>query len=833
MTKLLRSSVVSPIIFCGTIWPSGLNELSKRPNAAQMRSGEIVTHDLITKYCKFFHISDSFTNEEIQQGMRLLNDADAHDRRLIVAIATAPAAEHDGPGNKAVTQVLAGGEQLVARWAAQGTNAFSPPAHAIMSCVADIRRLGCPSPISESVIRAFAHKYLPDAAARRIGNADWVSTALNELNQSADEDNPYSGERTLDIHHQGVPALVQSWVTTRSGKTFPHYTPHEYLIQHLIQSNTDSSDNCVREVLVSTEKSRESMPWRAQKAVAIEAAAGGDVQLATAMISGFKDPHAAVNILLRFADIDVAINYLRPYAETSPYSATRLGRILQSAGRIPEALTVLGPFEDRPEPAILMAHLLVAEQREQEAVILLERTCSQYADCAIVLSDIHLAMYKYEDAMDAVQPWIETNADATTAMVKIALVRSRNLLTGTIVPDRIKSNANASRALALGALQDSSPAGTALAIELLTSHSDTNTESSVLLSEIYVETGHTEKAIEILCTPARRFAQSAVRRARLLLDAGREPDAIADLQRHHITSQEASLALADIHTKNGDPQKAIDALELPAQRLQQSAVRRARLLLDAGREPDAIADLQRHHITSQEASLALADIHTKNGDPQKAIDALELPAQRLQQSAVRRADLLSDMARYEEARQTVEPHIERDVEALMRWVTAELQLGELAVAIHGLRKSRGSRKSMLWRQVRTAENVLFMAQAATSAGFALEVAGVASAIWTENSERRRIVVLCSERLWEWVARPETMTIALQPMCAASLLEVVCVLTPLVQLDPLNADRLRRRVFDKLCDEVQGSITVFDAARYLAPRSELLQIVLDETITPVG
>lgn len=222
--RLLRSTDLGPILFAGTIWPDELALLNARPPAGAPTNAQAIRNLLVDAIA--VPVPDIFTDVDLKEAKR------SEDRRILTAIATAADATHPKAGLK-ITQVLAGGAQLLARlYPDPGTptsGTFSPAARAVLHAAADLRRIGHPNPIPGWALREVAPAYLEPASPRPV--TTWLPAAFEEATADATDDDPLTGRHTLDVHTRGVPALTPTWTTDRSGDQVASYSLHDYLAQ--------------------------------------------------------------------------------------------------------------------------------------------------------------------------------------------------------------------------------------------------------------------------------------------------------------------------------------------------------------------------------------------------------------------------------------------------------------------------------------------------------------------------------------------------------------------------------------------------------------------------
>lgn len=226
--ELSRTKGVGPIVFVGTIWPTNLGAMKSRPSPEEAQRGAGAIRDVLAS-AVVIYVPESFTGAE-------LADSNLRDPRLQKAVKTAALTARPNEG-RAITQVLAGGTQLVNRlYPASGSlpeDVFSPAARAVLIACGDLRRVGLPNPLLRTAIEAAAPGYLDSPQP----SSSWVPSALDETTHAAKNDDPLTGARTLDIHAEGVPALTPHWATTSGGNVAEGYELHDYLYQDHVARN--------------------------------------------------------------------------------------------------------------------------------------------------------------------------------------------------------------------------------------------------------------------------------------------------------------------------------------------------------------------------------------------------------------------------------------------------------------------------------------------------------------------------------------------------------------------------------------------------------------------
>lgn len=233
IAELVRADV-GPILFAGTIWPTNLATMQARPDADKASTGAGVIQDLLT-FAIVVNVPEAFTDTELDQ-------VAPDDPRLQLAMTTASLTEHPEHGRK-ITQVLAGGTQLVRRLyppeGAPPATAFSLGAQAVLHAANDLRRVGLPNPLPRWAIEGAAPGYLTPPSHRP--SEQWLPGALQEVTREAAQDDSLVGNRTLDIHTQGVAALTPHWYATTDSTSIEGYELHDYLYHDHLRRNSQTA----------------------------------------------------------------------------------------------------------------------------------------------------------------------------------------------------------------------------------------------------------------------------------------------------------------------------------------------------------------------------------------------------------------------------------------------------------------------------------------------------------------------------------------------------------------------------------------------------------------
>ena len=219
-------------MFAGTIWPTNLTSLSGRPTPEDAAAGANAIPDLLNHPEDHTQVPDIFTAADLDAARA------AGDPRVATAIATASTTTHPDQGHK-IIQVLAGGTQLAHRVhpppGHRPADVFNPGARAVLHAAGDLRRVGMLNPIPRWALEGAAPGYLQPSTPART----WLAAALDEATHDATTDDPVTGNRSLDVHAKGVPALAPHWTTNPDGQAVEAYDLHDYLYQdHLAHHRT-------------------------------------------------------------------------------------------------------------------------------------------------------------------------------------------------------------------------------------------------------------------------------------------------------------------------------------------------------------------------------------------------------------------------------------------------------------------------------------------------------------------------------------------------------------------------------------------------------------------
>lgn len=231
LTELLVAPV-GPIVVAGTLWPTNLAAMRARPTPDKAHAGAGAIPTLLARGT-VITVPDTFTHTELQ-GQNAVDDP-----RIRKAIDTAAADGH--PDGRKITQVLAGGAQLVSRLYPQTSppgDVFSRAASALLRAAGDLRRVGMPNPLPRWAIEGAAPGYLDPPDCRPPDQ--WLPAAFEEATQAARDDDTLAGTRTHDHHRQGIPALTPHWTTDDGGTLLEGYDLHDYLLQDHLERNFDS-----------------------------------------------------------------------------------------------------------------------------------------------------------------------------------------------------------------------------------------------------------------------------------------------------------------------------------------------------------------------------------------------------------------------------------------------------------------------------------------------------------------------------------------------------------------------------------------------------------------
>ena len=810
------------VVVVATIWPTYLDALAKPPTPSEARAGAALTRRFVTGFQTRVVVPEGFSDQELRLALETLPARGSESTALELAIDTAPTVTVGHTAVRCLTQVLAGGTQLVDKVFPRhpSSSSFTPAARALLLCAADLRLAGVHDAIPRWLIEQAVPHYVDPRVRADLDPSRWIDEALEEVTRAARESNPNVGDHSHDVYLSGVPALRPEWSTDPRDRA-PHllgYRLHDYLFQHHRRgSGARSEPPGLRRTLLER-STLDRLPQQVVRSIGWEAAARADADAVARIAPLVSDPIAGFHLLVRSAPFEQAVDFLGPHAATSRDAAVVLARALEQAGRDDDALRALEPFLGTQEGGCTAARILVRRRRLAEAERVLVPLADRSLDCAIALSDVLAEQGRLADALEVLIGWGAT-AGGASALLRLA-ARNYGLPLPAEVYERLGATDSRVVVEVARALRRRGGEEDELrALELLSDAAHSTPEAALVLADILTSRGREEDAIDLLQRAAHEYDHAAVRRAVLSLQVGRTDDAIADLSRWSSRSQAASLHLTDVYVGQGRPEKAVEMLFEPSRRFSQSAVRRASINLELGRVDDAVADLTRWASVSQEAALLLADLHVDSGELDEALLVLEQPAARLNQCAERRADLLRRVGRLDEALAAVQPHVERHSAAKLSAAMTLARLGEAERALELLRRL-SAQGSFGYLQACAAVSPLV---AESHHGPAeLDVPSVVEDVCLlldRTTAARRIRPV----LQSWMDE-RTTPLGTAPSIVVSLLDCYETLTA-GHAEP------SRRVFSHLCDMAQGTRRAYEAFSRLVPGSPVAQRVLDEVLAP--
>ena len=191
-----------PVVIVATLWPDRYADYTALP-AHGMDDGDdrYSRERQLLGLADVIRISPDFTEAETARARA----ASIGDRRLQVAL---------GSPDYGLTQILAGGPQLVERW--EDAKTAAPHAWAVLTAALDAARLGARAPLSAGLLRSAAQDYsTPEQKADASG--DWFDKAREYA--------------TKKLH--GATAPLRPF-GDEMGKT-AGYTVADYLLQHAIR----------------------------------------------------------------------------------------------------------------------------------------------------------------------------------------------------------------------------------------------------------------------------------------------------------------------------------------------------------------------------------------------------------------------------------------------------------------------------------------------------------------------------------------------------------------------------------------------------------------------
>ena len=360
--QLLESAEVGPILFTGTIWPTNHDALNARPTPKESSDGAGAISKLL-KNAALVEVPETFTDADLTTAQN------SKDARLRKAYATASEISHPGHGHghgRKITQVLAGGTQLANRLHPPPDNAppdkFSPAARAVLHAAGDLRRIGMTNPIPRWAIEGAAPGYLQPPTTRPAHT--WLPAALAETTRDATTDDATTGNRSLDIHTKGVPALTPNWTTTPDGQDIEAYDLHDYLYQdHLNHHRASPTQPQLWDTLTANQAQLDN--------TAIFVVAARDRGLLTTAIDLLPSPaeggddHYVAWLLATRGD-EAALTELRTRAHTDNGAAQAMLTALLATRGDEAALTELRTRADTGERSarVELAELLAAQGDE-------------------------------------------------------------------------------------------------------------------------------------------------------------------------------------------------------------------------------------------------------------------------------------------------------------------------------------------------------------------------------------------------------------------------------------------------------------------------------------
>jgi hypothetical protein len=156
-TGTVRDLITAGTVLVATMWRNEYADRSARPEPGQPDS--YANDRRVLGLAEVMEIPDAFSGAELDRAEELAGD----DRRIRVALDTPDAG---------VTQVLAGGPQLVERW-----HNADPYARAVLTAAVDAVRLGVRGPLPAGLLQQAAAGYC-DGVERAQAPADWFEQAV-------------------------------------------------------------------------------------------------------------------------------------------------------------------------------------------------------------------------------------------------------------------------------------------------------------------------------------------------------------------------------------------------------------------------------------------------------------------------------------------------------------------------------------------------------------------------------------------------------------------------------------------------------------------------------
>jgi len=331
----VRGLLDAGLVMVATLWPE---EYGKRAAARDPGKPDLYDNDrALLGMGNVIDVPDTFTVAELKRADQL-----SADGRIRVALDTADAG---------VTQVLAGGPELIRRWERTDvTDARQCYGKAVITAALDARRVGADAPLTRDFLTAAAPAYL-SSAQQATAAPDWFDKAI--------------GYATARLHGAtGCLTPVAAGMGQVAG-----WTTADYLYQHAQKlRHTEPVPDLVWQALV--EHHPNDTMWLAVNAGYRYQQRYAEIFCRQAADAG--DANAAImvaDLLVEQGRVDEAIAVLRQHADAGDgYAAERLADLLVEQGRVDEAIAVLRQHADAGDgyAAQRLADLLVEQGRVEE-----------------------------------------------------------------------------------------------------------------------------------------------------------------------------------------------------------------------------------------------------------------------------------------------------------------------------------------------------------------------------------------------------------------------------------------------------------------------------------
>ncbi len=355
-----------PAVIIGTLWPELYTAYTTlpKPGDADPRAREREVLGL----ADVVHIDPHFSEAEQERA----RTAAHRDPRLAVALESA--------GN-GLTQTLAAGPQLVARW--QDARTAAPYAWAVLTAALDAARLGARAPLRSGLLRAAALGYCTSQQQAEAPE-NWFKEALayatSKLHGAAATLSPAGAGTGRIAGYIAADYLIQHASRERRSARVPTST-WDAILSHLGDpadtarlANSAKNRLLYRYAIPLYRHAADAGDRDAASQLAELLAKRGDldgaVQILRARADAGDGPAASrlADLLGRRGDLDGAVQILRPRADAGDKNAAwQLAELLGRRGDLDGAVQILRPRADAGDwhAASRLAELLAGLLREQ------------------------------------------------------------------------------------------------------------------------------------------------------------------------------------------------------------------------------------------------------------------------------------------------------------------------------------------------------------------------------------------------------------------------------------------------------------------------------------